>query len=1023
MSWSHQTNIGYSNGNFFTFGGYGQFVQRSTPSAEFIRRLKLPNATPVLIATIRAGWRLTAGRAQYGYGVGLFPIPDFPVLGVYVNGGTVSLPTPPIWDLPAGLRPDPSAYQFGYFDILPGTLTVGGHSQVIQSLARQVLVFYWPDEASGGGHYRNDYVAHLAVRVATVPKSFRSAQWEPRIVAAPNLSLRIEPKFGGPISQLGGGTLAIANADGRYDFLENAAWDVSSLTLEYGLDLPDSAMSESDYQIIGTWRVSRAERSDSQLRLELSELKSRVEAEIPFEMLTRETYPAINNNDIGKPIPLAYGHIFAAPATVLDRAAKRFKICLHRIRSLDAVRIRQTVKSAETETITGVWATEQTSAYVTNYGHDILTVYFGATELTKKTSIAAVAASAGSWYQENELLYVRPPGASGINDDTITVRKETSFQTWVASSFASKNLEAGEFTLGSDWDRDSDVSVDFQGRVKADGTLMENWADIVADLLDYLGETRFDAQSFNQARRELTIGATQIGLESMHLAPSLYIFERKEAREILAKICETIGASLVVDASGAWRLNLFRAQPVNELGNAEGATPRTFAHTELADALTRIADSREVFSRVSATFAKRHAEGWSEMIEQSRTLNKALHGINEVEPEERELLVWRESDAQYIAQRLLTTEGEPLNTYQLTLPRHALFLLPADQIRLTHSRHGFTLALDASIAGTSGMDEVLEILSIDKDFVTGRVRVVAGDRRNWRDGFGWWMIEDANVPALPTGAVSHLKSEGLPYTEGQNVVTWFAPAGMRTASQGVAQFQPSFRANQINGLPALRFTKNGNFWEFLNLSGATIAAWTAGEIFLMLKVDADPGVSRNTIYHFGSAGVMQYPDGAGVIQETFGVAGPLATVNPASALTSWRLYNVSVNAAGFTQRLDGTQIFTTGAHAFGFTSGTPAIGGGSSSNGADCYIAEALLYDRVLSASERSAVVDYFNTRFNLGLAAPSNTAVQWNRGWTNAQASYARKNYGWWHDSVFKIANLSSVDNDPRAFEASRWW
>lgn len=1020
MSWSHQTNIGYANGEFFTFGGNGQFVGRSDPSPEFLRRLKLPNATPVLIATIRAGWRLVGGTGIQTYDtynfIGAFPIPDFPVLGVHVNGGAVSLPTPPIYEIS-----DPREvweWQFGYWDILPGGFDPGGGPWVPVENSRTCMVFYRPDV----GINANTYVAHLGVRVSTVPKTFRNAQWEPRLMAAPNLSLRIEPRFGGPVSQLGGGRLTLANADGRYDFLEGAAWDTGTVVLEYGLDLPDSAMSEADYQTIGTWRVSRAERSDTQLQLELAELKSRVEAEIPFEVLTREAYPAISNDDINQPIPLAYGHIFAAPAIVLDRAARRFKVCLHRIRSLDAVRIRQTVKSAETETIAGSWSVEQGNAYVTSYGHDILTVYFGATELTEKNSIAAVAGDAGSWYQENELLYVRPPGSSAIDADTITVRKELSFEAWVSSNFVTKDLVNGEFTLGSDWDRDSEVSVDFQGRVKGDGTLMENWADIVADLLDYLGETRFDAQTFNTSRRELTIGTNQIGLETVLMAPSLYIEKREKAREVLARICETVGASLLVDATAAWRLNVFRAQPVNEVCNVETTPPRCFEHTELIEPLTRIADSRSVFSRVTAGFAKRHAEDWTEAIQESRTLNKALHGINEVETEERELLVWREEDAQYIAQRLLTTEGEPLNTYNLTLPRHGLFLLPAEQIRLMHTRHGFTLGSSVNV-GTAGMDEVLEVLSVEKDFLTGKVRCVAGDRRGWRDSFGWWMVEDATTPTLPGGAWTHLT--GLPYNDNQGVPQWFAATGSRHAVQFNPQLIPICRHNQLNGQPALRFTKNGALWQVLNFQNVNISTWTGGEIFLMVKVDADPGVARNCIYHFGSAaGVMAYPDAAGVIQETFGLSAVLPTVNPASSLTSWRLYNVSVNAGAFTVRLDGVQIFTTAAHSFGFTSGQPAIGGGSFTNGADCYMAEPLIYDRVLTAGERSAVVDYYNTRFNLGLALPSNEALQWDDTWTNAEASYARKNYGWWHDDIYSVANLVTYgDNDPRAFEASRWW
>lgn len=1039
MSWSHQTNIGFSNGACFTYDGFGQCVARALPTPEFLRRLQLPHATTVLIATIQAGWRLTAGRPNLTpYALGLFPIPDFPVTGVFVNGGSVSLPTPPVWEA-GGFHPPESA-EFGYFDLLAGTTSTPLGGPTITSASRQVAVYYRPDTpgvVTPGN--QNTYVAMLAVRVATVPKSFRSANWEPRLAAAPNLSLRIEPRFGGPVGQLGGGRLQLLNADGYFDWLEGAAWDAGTVTLEYGLDLPDSPMSEADYVTLGTWRVEKAERSDTHLHLDLKELKARIDAEIPFELFTRAAYPAIDNDLIGEPIPLAYGHVFGAPALVLDRAARTFKVALHPIRSLDAVRIKKQVATVETITVAAaLWSLSQTSVYVTNFGDTVKLVTSDTTSLVQKNSVTEVAATAGTFYHEGDLLYVRLPAGHAINTHTLTVRREQTFDAWVASSFATTDLLNGQFTLGDDWDRSADVSVDFQGRVKPNGDLMENWADIVADLLDYLGETRFDAESFNTSRRELCIGADRFGFEAVALAPSLYLPERKAARDLFGEICETAGAALFVDPAGAWRFNVFRPRILADLGNPEAAPPLTFAHTDLLEPLVKIDDSKNVFSKILVTYARRHADGWAESIEQTRTLNRALHSINEDKPEEREPLLWRGDDATYFAQRLLTTEGPPLATYSATLHRGGLLLLPGDQIRLTHPRHGFTLALDATITGTTGMDQVLEVLSIDKDFLAGRAKCVLGDRRGWRDTFGWWLIENVTTPTLPNNAAFHLRAEGLAYTDQAPVGQWtnnaiVAPTGPHFI-QPIAGNQPVFRENQINGLPTVRFAGfSGSFITHLfaasSRSPAVLFPNAQGEIFIIIKCDNDPGsAGSNGVWTVGTdfVNAQQLTASDGTIRENFGLAATVNAGNPAPAMTSWRLYSVSVEASAFTVRLDGAQIFTTAAHTIGFaTNLSLRLGHGvpSPPSGFIGDVAEVLAYPRVLTTTERDAVYNYFATRFGLAVGTPGNLPLQWNRSWTAAQAFAARANYGWWHDAVWKVANLTGVDNDPRSFESSRWW
>jgi hypothetical protein len=60
---------------------------------------------------------------------------------------------------------------------------------------------------------------------------------------------------------------------------------------------------------------------------------------------------------------------------------------------------------------------------------------------------------------------------------------------WVNTGFGTKDNSIAEFTV-PDWDMKAEMAVDFFGKVNADGTLMDNPADVVRDLLQtYLGVT------------------------------------------------------------------------------------------------------------------------------------------------------------------------------------------------------------------------------------------------------------------------------------------------------------------------------------------------------------------------------------------------------------------------------------------------------------------------------------------------------------------------------------------------------
>ncbi len=76
----------------------------------------------------------------------------------------------------------------------------------------------------------------VALRFATEPKVFDEPWW-PRVERVPDVSLRTEAEFGG-LTQIGGGTLELANGDAFFDGLDGLDWSAGWCELRLGVDLP-----------------------------------------------------------------------------------------------------------------------------------------------------------------------------------------------------------------------------------------------------------------------------------------------------------------------------------------------------------------------------------------------------------------------------------------------------------------------------------------------------------------------------------------------------------------------------------------------------------------------------------------------------------------------------------------------------------------------------------------------------------------------------------------------------------------
>ncbi len=888
----HQ-NISYDEPGC-TLGGYGLYLARPAVSEIFSDRMKLPNIRTVFLVTITAGlWLQNPVPAG---AIWKYTLPGGFPEGIYVNGGTTSLASQ---SSQAQCEARVGSY---YYDPVTRAVYVNppARSSVYDAFWQARLIFY----------------------MSSCPKDLRGKYWEPRLLSVPNLSLRIEPRFGG-IGQIGGGSLTLNNADGYFDQLDGLQWDAGRAVIEMGLDLAcggdGAAMAESDYRTLGTWRIEQTEKTDDKFTLTLAELKTPLENRIPYQLFDRADYPNLPDDMQGRPIPFAWGKHLSIEPVQIDPAAKRFKVAAHPIRSFDGCRIKIE-------------------------------------------------------------------------------------ETWTEVAMASVDLTAAEFTLGPEWTGNEPVAVDFSGRTNLDGSLMTNGADIMADLLSYMGESQFDGTSFDTSRRLLRLGTDRYGDEVSLLAPSIYLKDLRAGTEVADELNKILGSYLFVDNWGRWRFCVFN--PTRRKDLEAGPLCRTFTEKEIIEGTFKKAtDSRDLFSKIKVNFNERKQQDWAESVEKARTPAQFAHGLSPLFGQERDLGVSNVKDADYWAARALVTEAEPLVQYRFTVPWTGYFTMPGEQVRVSYPRHK--------------LDAVLEVLEVGYDLTAAKLQIVAGNRRGWGDTFGWWSEE--TPIELPAGIALWLKPETIQKNELGRVGCWADASGRAShAMQPLPECQPSVKHNQLPGFPVVHFelAETGSR-QYLIAEGLPTAVPPDGEIFIVVKV-RENSVLDNELWQWVVADPelpQAYPHKiTGHIYERFLTPALKDFGVPPKSLTAWRLYNVSAGLGHLTARLDGAVFFDTTSYST--IACERLILGGLLASGFEGDIAEIIYWPRRLYDDERDwFVVQYLSDKYNLGIV-PKAPKFQWNPAWTDEEAAAARQNHGFW-------AGPSGLacDTDPRSAQAGRWW
>jgi hypothetical protein len=629
----------------------------------------------------------------------------------------------------------------------------------LNSWAYVAGVFYVRGPTPSVTPHANTVVATFPFYFSSRSKIFNNQFYDPRLIAVPSQSLRIEQKFSG-VGQVGNGSCQLSNSDGYFNELSRVMnWDYGRAVFKMGID-SNVEMVYSDYQTLGTWSVERTESKDQSFQITLRSLTSPLERNIPVETFNQTDYPQLSQNDVGKVIPIAYGKIFGAKPICVDPGTKRFKLAGHAIYDILEIRIQNdNVWSVTNPTYRDLangefllgsdWSDNQpvsvdfigkklSDGRPMYNASDIVADLLSYLAYGRNANVVAGAlvlrdAVSGNWFANQvdrltgEWLSPVPTLAPSGATDTVSIFCPTDGSTHSVGVVT----DAGGAVV---------LYVEQTASGTAVATALNGWlVQIFKDSggFYYVDTVSADLEtsSFRNSFNSLDVGLQNDGIRRTILKPSLYLNSSAKALDTISAINTVAGSFLYVNPSGLWHYEVFEPK-------ALGSVDFTFSDIDLVDQrLTEDIDaSFEPFSKAIVTYARREQDGYVQTIEQNRTVNRYAHASPSAETTKNiDAPLWEESDAKLFAQRILSTEGIPLTTYQFEVPWQAFFVLPGKQIHLTYS--------------PLGIDTVVEVLEVKHDLINCRITIIAGDRRGWRDAFGWW-VSDSQPAWNPADSVA-----------------------------------------------------------------------------------------------------------------------------------------------------------------------------------------------------------------------------------------------------------------------------
>jgi beta-lactam-binding protein with PASTA domain len=247
------------------------------------------------------------------------------------------------------------------------------------------------------------------------------------------------------------------------------------------------------------------------------------------------------------------------------------------------------------------------------------------------------------------------------------------------------------------------------------------------------------------------------------------------------------------------------------------------------------------------------------------------------------------------------------------------------------------------------------------------------------------------ITEIPTdGLVIALRASGLAgsLANGDPVTQWFSEEGSGGTAVGSGLQAPTFALSAINGQPAVRFD---GVDDFLALTGS-LSDFRAGvSLYVVMRPTVLQSGFKVLLLGNGAGaqniGLGRAGTDPGYQYFTFSDSGAVGFFNTSGGLVANEPALVSVlQAAGVSNGTSAAELAKNGTVIGGGDVAVPALADrldnliGKSRFGGDGFfqgdIAEILIYNRALSATEQATVRGYFAQKYSLSIAGPQPVTV-----------------------------------------------
>lgn len=149
---------------------------------------------------------------------------------------------------------------------------------------------------------------------------------------APQITQSVGDYYIGDVA-FSAGELRYGNDGWWYAALENYIWHLKEFWLKAGA-------IDSEYSELGTlfWgRTSRPVVTDKEATFEIVDAREGLLGSLPAAFYDLDTYPNMNPNDVGKPIPILFGELDNITPVCIDTTTFKHKIAGHALEAISAV--------------------------------------------------------------------------------------------------------------------------------------------------------------------------------------------------------------------------------------------------------------------------------------------------------------------------------------------------------------------------------------------------------------------------------------------------------------------------------------------------------------------------------------------------------------------------------------------------------------------------------------------------------------------------------------------------------------